>query len=408
MNTTVVGALGAGRARVDGRGRVRPTDQSWQLDWWIGAEDRWHRAVDEVTVRQSHIEGAPVVETAMRVPGGDAVQRVYGADSAGTVVVEIENGSAVPFVAAIALAPAAEPEGRLRSLALDGNRLRVDGATTLQLPRPPGRWAVGDAAGLAFEHVRDGRAQEGRLPDATEPGGRLEAALLFPLAHRATLRVALAPADEIDLASLPSANEVARAWAAQLNRGLRVDLPDPVLSRAMQGARAAVLVGGRDVAALEDWGFDSEAAAAWSRLSWRRRRQARRRPKRPAPWDRVRGWVETAPTGVLRPEDAGPFLLDLRSLLAHEAGDGVDLLTDLPPAWLGRDLEVHQAPTRAAGAVSYAVRWHGERPALLWDCEQATTLRVPGVDPSWSTGERAGEALLAPVSPYSSVRGDSS
>jgi len=60
---------------------------------------------------------------------------------------------------------------------------------------------------------------------------------------------------------------------------------------------------------------------------------------------------------------------------------------------------VHDAPTRW-GRVSYAVRWHGDRPALLWELEPhhglgPVQLTVPGLDSSWSTTEPAGDALLA-------------
>jgi len=64
---------------------------------------------------------------------------------------------------------------------------------------------------------------------------------------------------------------------------------------------------------------------------------------------------------------------------------------------------VHDVPTHA-GRLSYAVRWHGERPALLWELSphEATTITritAPGLDPSWSSEDLAGEALLAPVAP---------
>jgi hypothetical protein len=72
------------------------------------------------------------------------------------------------------------------------------------------------------------------------------------------------------------------------------------------------------------------------------------------------------------------------------------LLTVFPPDWAGLPVEVHDAPTHA-GKVSYAIRWHGERPAVLWECERAgARLTIPGLDPGWSTTERSGEALLRP------------
>src|SRR5439155_879676 len=42
-NWTLVGNLASpGRAAVDPRGLVTPWAGGWSLDWWIGAEDRWH------------------------------------------------------------------------------------------------------------------------------------------------------------------------------------------------------------------------------------------------------------------------------------------------------------------------------------------------------------------------------
>jgi hypothetical protein len=95
----------------------------------------------------------------------------------------------------------------------------------------------------------------------------------------------------------------------------------------------------------------------------------------------------------------------VRALLVDDVSDGaVDLWHLVPPAWLGQGVEVHDAPT-PAGALSYAVRWHGARPALLWDAPAGVVLRAPGLDPSWSSGEVKGEALLAPVEPAGGLPG---
>ena len=77
----------------------------------------------------------------------------------------------------------------------------------------------------------------------------------------------------------------------------------------------------------------------------------------------------------------------------------VALCTLFPDEWLGQGLEVHDAPTHF-GTVSYAVRWHGARPALLWEVQphpgiDAVRLTAPGLDLAWSTTQRAGEVLLA-------------
>ena len=63
-------------------------------------------------------------------------------------------------------------------------------------------------------------------------------------------------------------------------------------------------------------------------------------------------------------------------------------------------LGVHDAPTHF-GHLSYAVRWHGPRPALLWELKPhpgvgRVTLTAPGLDPGWSSTEFRGESLLGP------------
>ena len=106
------------------------------------------------------------------------------------------------------------------------------------------------------------------------------------------------------------------------------------------------------------------------------------------------------------------FVTLVRALMVQEmVGDepSLSLLSVMPTEWLGQGIEVHDAPT-AYGTLSYAIRWHGERPALLWELtaadshspgqtQPAVTLRVPGLDPSWSSNEPRGEALLAAPTP---------
>ena len=48
-----------------------------------------------------------------------------------------------------------------------------------------------------------------------------------------------------------------------------------------------------------------------------------------------------------------------------------------------------------AGLVSYALRWHGARPALLWDVPAGVTIRVPAFDTAFESREPQGETLLA-------------
>lgn len=85
----------------------------------------------------------------------------------------------------------------------------------------------------------------------------------------------------------------------------------------------------------------------------------------------------------------------------------LDLAPHVPSGWLGAGWEVHDLPT-GLGRLGCALRWHGERPALLWDLETdaegPVLLTSSGLDPAWSSAERRGEALLAPM--RRSVEGD--
>jgi hypothetical protein len=94
---------------------------------------------------------------------------------------------------------------------------------------------------------------------------------------------------------------------------------------------------------------------------------------------------------------AAAFLGLVRQVVVREPpAGGLSLLTVFPAEWAGQPLEVHDAPT-GRGRISYALRWHGERPALLWQCEHpGVPLTAPGLDPSFSTTEQSGEALLRP------------
>jgi hypothetical protein len=98
---------------------------------------------------------------------------------------------------------------------------------------------------------------------------------------------------------------------------------------------------------------------------------------------------------------AAEVLTFVRDLLVRDVAGGVALATLVPDGWYGHGWEVHDAAT-AAGLVSYAIRWHGDRAALLWEVTPhpgagRVRLTAPGIDPSWSTDERHGEALLGPV-----------
>ena len=94
---TTTGVVGAQwRATVTPWGAVEPWNGSSVVDWFVAADDRWHRPKHEASTRQTVLGGTPVVETRVRIPSGDAVQRVYSvADSGGLTIIEVTNDSTI-------------------------------------------------------------------------------------------------------------------------------------------------------------------------------------------------------------------------------------------------------------------------------------------------------------------------
>ena len=311
-NWTAVGNLGSPwEAIVDPRGLVTPWFDGWSLDWWIGADDRWHVPSREAGVRQQLLDASPVVETAMRVPGGDAIQRVYGVADGDLLIVEIENASPVPFVAALAVRPY-NPEGLavVERIELHDRTVTVDGRPALVFPKPPARMAGstfydGDSANI----VMQGNAGE-RLPKPLKcDTGLAQAAFLFPVPHRTTLHVAipLAPVRRTRRRALarrraerapdmptpvPTAAAVARGWHAVSRRGMRIDVPPGRLADAIDANRRFLLLfhDGADitpgpytyhrfwfrdaaymVSALDRYGFHQESAEVISHFRDRQR-----------------------------------------------------------------------------------------------------------------------------------------
>ncbi|HEY8544542.1 MAG TPA: hypothetical protein VIL36_05830 [Acidimicrobiales bacterium] len=268
-NWTAVGNLDSPwEAVVDPRGLVTPWFDGWSLDWWIGADDRWHVPSREVSVRQRLLDATPVVETLVRIPGGDAVQRVYGVRRSSQegggelVMVEIENRSSLPVALALAVRPY-NPEGLsvVERISLhDGTTVAVDGRPAVLLPKPPARSAAstfheGDSA-LA---VMRGDAEGDWQGDVRCVAGLAQAAFVYPLAHQATLRVALPLRPERRTrrrgltrrrvartlsfpAAVPSAAHVAKGWEAQTRRGMRLELPDDRLAEAVDANRRFLLL----------------------------------------------------------------------------------------------------------------------------------------------------------------------
>ena len=97
--------------------------------------------------------------------------------------------------------------------------------------------------------------------------------------------------------------------------------------------------------------------------------------------------------------ESARFVVAARGLLIDDEGPDLVMLPDFRSSWRGGNVELHEVVTRH-GTLSFAIRWHGYRPALLWGlvATDATaplvTLRCPGLDEGWATTEPSGETLL--------------
>jgi hypothetical protein len=376
------GALGGRwRATVTPSGAIEPWHDEPVLDWHIAADDRWHSPQREAAVRQTRVDGTAVVETRVKIPSGDAVHRVYSVpDAGGLTVVEIENESPLPIAIAFTR----------------------DDLLSVRAPTAP-------------------------IEGIDLPSG----SVAFPVGHHATLTVALAH-DRRGAGPLPGGLPpnagVVRGWLAMVERASRLLLPDPLLCERVVAERCELALGGPehpdddpvafllgvgqlvrmgelaepwlpDVAhAVElaakrgphDWALAAALVAADGVFDVAGDTLARK------DLAALRNTVRVSTVLPLSAPSEPSRLLSWAELrLAQPTAGGVALLpTGLPHGWAGDNFEVYGLPNGAGGTVSYAVRWHGARPAVLWEqTEPTTTITAPLVAPGWSTAETKSETL---------------
>ena len=372
---TTVGVVGATwRATVTADGSIDVWDSPDVLRWHVAADDRWHTPSSSSTLRQRRVDGVPVVETRMRIPSGDAVQRIYAvADHGGMTIVEIENDSPLPIAVAI--------EGPAVCSA-----------------RPP--------TAVPIEGIE--------LPPGTA---------VFPVGHRATVTIAL-PHSQVapfPLPTTPPADQVVRGWLAAMERAGRLVLPDVALTESVTSARSELLLQGPGafeddpiaflIAASELVRLGNaadqyvvEVAGAVAALARRERTWdlvaaldgARRvlvaadESRAVRDLDRVRARVTPTPLPAAAPNGVCVVPWVERRLVM----DGALLPQGIPDAWTGQQFEVHGVPAGPATNVSYALRWHGERPAVLWETTgDPMALTSPVAAPGWTSVLAQGEAL---------------
>lgn len=389
QDARVIGVRGATwRARVDHLGTVHPevgstSGKTTSWEWHVAGDDRWYSPAHEPTVRQKWYSGFPVVETRMRVGGGDIIQRVWCvADAGGITVMEFENDT--PATVAIAMT-------------------RSDLLTTRE--------------------IADNPPQGIDLPAGS---------VVMPLAHRSTLRVGLghvSPARGRLPDDVPDHQQVVRGWETACDIASRLTLPDHTVVATICRVRSDLLLSPGDapvdaapeLVRMGETHHDSileVVDAVQARLKREKRSKV-------LAWDtphvlavgaracvlldddRAAGdigaaWLKMADRPVQEPPVEMPVGLAAiawaESILARPSASGglCELMPwGIPQTWWGANFEAHHLVGDPHRLVSYAVRWHGERPAVLWETTGAQGLVLTGgqADPQWSSVETSGEVL---------------
>lgn len=371
------------RATVDVTGTIHPHDGSPQLAWHVAGDDRWYSPGLEPTTRQKWYAGYPVAETRMRVAGGDVVQRVYCvADHGGLTIVEFENESTLPVAVALT---------------------RADLLTTREIGDNPPR-------GIDL------------------PAG----SVVLPLGHKSTMRVGLSHAgtgagrlpDDV-----PGHQAVVRGWETACDVASRLNLPDHTVVATVARQRSEILLGSIDDESMIEavrLGEKPPDAIVGVVETVQRRVKAEKRARTLA-WDTAHLLASAARACVLLDDDVaagdiGAAWLRLadrnvapppvempsgasaiswaESILAKGSPSGgvCELFPwGIPETWWGAPFDAHGLVGDPHRSVSFAVRWHGARPALLWEVNGSPglVLNAGAADEAWVTTESSGETLLA-------------
>lgn len=478
-----------------------------RLRWWVAAGDRWYRPEQEAAVRATTTDGAPVIQTALRVPAGDVRVVSFGAmiEGGAALVSEVHNDSAGPLLFALVSDAASTVGARTRRFrssraASPKHLLRCSRVPDDVLSAP----SLGALAELLERHTGtpDGVGTESAVHGESSTERGTATAQLFALSAGARLRVVAVPVPVAPLGrsgptpstdpgpwttSVPTASAVAAGWRRQVEQSGRIETPDEVAASRLMADRCHLLIDGRAfhplvVRGLAAWGHSNAAVErfdaalrgleapvdaglaaqlleviahllAWSEEPARlalalaetaaelavwvgpgpARQQAgqmlaqlaavtvgpnepRWQPLPPPPWTPEPEAAGSAGGGAAATAPAfaagcgGSAVAGARRLLARRAelveepslGQLV-LLPGWQDSWRGRPLEVHQLPTHL-GPLSLALRWHGPRPALLWNLDQRPgnaagnvpqpVLRCPALDANFSGRGWQGEALL--------------
>ena len=400
---TRVGLRGDPCGTVEASGVPRLGSYRAPFAWQVAASDRWHDPRSAASIRQRTIDGTPVVETKLAVPGGDIVSRSYAvADQGGALVCEFENRSPAAVVVAVPMRHASTsasgagtaPQGV--EMGVDARAFPLAHSSTVRFAWPMSRPRWGRTRRLDVASLASADAVVRGWVNASEKASRVSFAAQSLTAARCTML--LASAREIDelfandpvlavlcVAERVRMGELAAAWLSEVALAIeavaRSRTAAPLASRALSSRALSAAV---RVLALagEDQGAH-DASMLWDSMLRRGL----------ADTSHASDYATTlSPLARAAVEAAATEERLVRAVSPDEArvfSDGI------ASSLRGTNFEAHGLPAGPLHRVSLAVRWHGENPALLWEVDGPPGLRLSsGVDPRFATSEPRGEALL--------------
>lgn len=437
----LIGDLEGPVGRIDAAGTVATTDGSWRVEWGAKSGADWKLAPNEVAVRQDRVDDTPVFETWMRVAGGDVIQRV-GVINDGdgrALVIEYENASPdAVVVATVGIGDA--------PMTTDAGGASIDGVP----------WIRSTRVGAATVGVDIWPAVQAG-PSGVDASGHGGAAVLTPVPHRQRVAVVVAIDGEIPTRDV-TPEDVASGWRTVTADALDVEVPDVQLNAAWRRVLCdLVLAAGTDdpvIAGEAAWWLDlaglhreadrgraavlaaadrgeldadgavvglralasralrtgepsdlAEVAGPLAAIAGKQLDQATARLVARAATSAPDVAADAAALGerltIADRAPTSPVATGAARVLGHLFADAdvtgeLSMLPEVPDTWRGQAIDVRRMVT-GLGTLSFSVRWHGERPAVLWERAGGpddAVLRCPGLDLAWSTSDRDGEALL--------------
>jgi hypothetical protein len=284
--------------------------------------------------------------------------------------------------------------------------------------------------------------------------------VVFPVAHGSTLRVAVcAPLNvanesaNVDVERLPSFEQLQKGWLKAVEQAGYVIVPEGAVAPLVARLRSdALILSGHEI---EDWAIGAGGDCANDPVAYiltlqellrmgekltgdpaqirvdhaARLAQAvetllkENRKSSILPWDVERALfaaqfvfsrmgenraADDVAAAQLRMSSAAepPNVMptDIRAIawveekmVAVQRDGSVQIFgRGIPRLWLGANLECHRVSAGALHTVSFGIRWHGEKPALLWEVSGPAGVKLDAglCDPTWSSVEPTGETLL--------------